>query len=107
MFAAPFVLASVDFALRARVSQSPRDFFTAIVAAGMLTACKLSNLTLLLPWAIAILPSVKLALRWPARTITVCALALSTSVLPTMIQNYRHTGDWTGMAAEQPEMVKA
>jgi hypothetical protein len=106
LFAAPFVLAAVDFALRAKVSNSRLDFFTSIVAAGMMTACKLSNLTLLLPWALAMLPSAKLAFRWPARTAAVCALALAASVLPTAFENYKHTGDWTGMAAEQPGMPK-
>ena len=107
MFGAVFVLAAVDFALRAKISQSPSDFFTAILAAGMMTACKLSNLTLLLPWTLAILPSARLALRWPARTVLVCALAVSASVLPTAIENFRHAGDWTGMAAEQVGMVNA
>lgn len=107
LFAVPFVLAAMDFALRARVSKSPGDFFTAIVAAGMLTACKLSNLTLLLPWTLAMLPSIRLAWRWPVRMTGVCALALVASVLPTAVENWRHVGDWTGMAAEQPNMVKA
>ena len=52
LFGAVFVLAAMDFALRTKNSQSPCDFFTAIVAAGMMTACKLSNLTLLLPWVL-------------------------------------------------------
>ncbi len=73
----------------------------------MMTACKLSNLTLLLPWALALLPSARIALRWPARTVAVCALSLAASVLPTAVENYRHTGDWTGMAAEQPNMARA
>src|ERR1017187_1942353 len=47
LFGAVFVLAAMHFALRAKETQSPGDFFTAIVAAGMMTACKLSNLTLL------------------------------------------------------------
>ena len=107
IFAAPFVLAAVNFALRARVTRSAGDFLTAIVAAGMLTACKLSNVTLLLPWAIAILPSINLASRWPVRTAATCLLALLASVLPTAYENQRHTSDWTGMAAEQPGMPKA
>jgi hypothetical protein len=107
LFGAVFVLAAVDFALRAKNSQSPGDFFAAIAAAGMMTACKLSNLTLLLPWVLALLPSARFALRWPARTAAVCALSLAASVLPTAVENYRHTGDWTGMAAEQPNMARA
>ena len=107
LLGAVFVLAAMHFALRAKITRSPRDFFTAIVAAGMITACKLSNLTLLLPWAIAMLPSARLVLRWPARTAAVCVLALTASVLPTAMENFRHTGDWTGMVAEQQGMPKA
>lgn len=107
MFGAVFALAALDFALRAGNSKSPRDFFTAIVAAGMMTACKLSNLTLLLPWALALLPAARLAWRWPVRTAAVCVLAVVASVLPTAIENYRHAAGWTGMAAEQPGMVSA
>ena len=107
LFGAVFVLAAMHFALRAKNTQSPRDFFTAIVAAGMMTACKLSNLTLMLPWVLAFLPSARLAWRWPARTAVVCLLALVASVLPTAIENFKHCGDWTGMAAEQPGMVKS
>jgi hypothetical protein len=107
LFGAIFVLAAMDFALRANVSRPPRDFFASIVAAGMLTACKLSNLPLLLPWVLAMLPSARLALRWPVRMTAVGGLALMASVLPTAFENFRHADDWTGMAAEQPGMVKA
>lgn len=107
MFGAVFALAAVDFALRAWKSKSPGDFFTTLVAAGMMTSCKLSNLTLLLPWGLAILPAAKLALRWPGRTAAICALALSVSILQPAVENFRHTGDWTGMAAEQPGMRQA
>ncbi|HTY88366.1 MAG TPA: hypothetical protein VMB80_12935 [Candidatus Acidoferrum sp.] len=102
LFGAIFALAALDFALRVNVSRSARDFFTAIVAAGMLTACKLSDLTLLLPWALAMLPVVRLGFRWPVRTAAVCALALTASLLPTAVEDFRHTGDWTGMEAEHP-----
>ncbi len=106
LFGAVFVLAAMHFVLRAKETKSPVDFFAAIVAAGMMTACKLSNLTLLLPFAIAFLPSLKLCLRWPVWTAVVCALALVASVLPTLIENYNNCHDWTGMAAEQPGMIK-
>jgi hypothetical protein len=106
LFGAVSVLAAMHFALRTKNSQLPGDFFTAIVAAGMMTACKLSNLTLMLPWVLAFLPSARLALRWPARTAAVCLLALVASVLPTALENFKFSGDWTGMAAEQPGMVR-
>ena len=96
LFGAVFALAAVDFALRSKVTQSPRDFLTAILSAAMLTNCKLSDLALLLPWALAMLPSARLVLRWPARTLAVCLLALFASILPITIFNLKFAGDWTG-----------
>src|SRR5207237_1198464 len=64
------------------------------------TSSKASNLPLLLPWAIALLPSLKLIRRWPVRTATVCVIALLASFLPTAILNARYCGDWSGLAPE-------
>ena len=88
-----------------------------VLAAALMTGAKFSNLTLLLPWGIAILPALRNYLRWrkPAETsrlprpawfrelaLTAGALilALFASFVPTSVANYRHTHDWTGMAAE-------
>lgn len=100
LFCAPFALAAVDFALRARTSKSPRDFFTSVLAAALLTSAKASNLPLLLPWAIAILPSLNLIKRWPMRTAALCVIAIGSSFLLTAVLNTRYCGDWSGVAAE-------
>jgi hypothetical protein len=96
VFGAPFALAAVDFALRAKISRAPRDFFTSMLAAAMMTSVKTSSLPLLLPWAVAILPSFKLIFPRPLKTFAVCLLALFASVLPTIILNAAHSGDWSG-----------
>jgi hypothetical protein len=96
LFGAVFALAAVDFALRAKISKSPRDFFTSILAAAMMTSAKTSSLPLLLPWAIAILPSLKLIFRWPLKTLAVCVIAIFASALPTMVLNAKFSGDWSG-----------
>jgi hypothetical protein len=101
LFGAPFALAAVDFAMRAKISKSPRDFFAAILAAALMTGAKTSNLPLLLPWAIAILPSFKLIFRWPLRTAAISVIALFASVLPILVFNaYYYHGDWAGLSAE-------
>ena len=87
LFGAVFVLAAMDFALRAKISGSARDFFTAILAAALMTSAKPSNLPLMLPWAIAILPSLKLFFRWPLRTVLVGFIALAASFAPTALLN--------------------
>lgn len=100
LFGAPFALASVDFALRANSSKSPRDFFASILAAALMTGAKSSNLPLLLPWAVAILPSLKLILRWPVRALAVCGIAIFASFLPTAVLNAHFCGDWAGVTLE-------
>jgi hypothetical protein len=96
LFGATFALAAVDFALRAKNSRSPCDFFASILAAALMTSAKTSSLPLLLPWAIAIFPSLKLILQRPLRTIAVCVLAIFASAMPTMVLNQQFSNDWTG-----------
>ncbi|HUE36603.1 MAG TPA: hypothetical protein VMO20_04380 [Candidatus Acidoferrum sp.] len=99
-FAAPFSLAAIDFALRAGISKRPVELFWSILAAAMLTSAKTSNLPLLLPWAIAILPSLKLLLQRPIATAIVCLMAIFASFLPTAILNAHFCGDWSGVSLE-------
>lgn len=87
-----FFLAALDLALRGRAR--PRWNGTSAVAMALATAVKLSNVPLMLPWAVA---------WWPgrhqrARAVTVLALgiALAVSGLPTLIANRLNTGDFAG-----------
>jgi hypothetical protein len=96
LFGAVFALAAVDSALRAKISGSSRDIFASVLAAALMTSAKLSSLPLLLPWAIAILPSLKLFFRWPLKTFAVCVVAIFASVLPTMVLNAKFSSDWSG-----------
>ena len=100
LFGAPFALAAVDFALRAKSSRSQRDCFTSVLAAALLTSAKATNLPLLLPWAVAILPSLKPALRRPIMTAGICVIAIFASFLPTAVLNAHFCNDWTGCRAE-------
>jgi hypothetical protein len=96
LFGAVFALAAVDFALRARNSGSPRDFLASVLAAALMTSAKTSSLPLLLPWAVALLPSLKIVLRAPLKTFAVIALAAFASALPTIAFNIKYAGDWSG-----------
>jgi len=100
LFGAVFVLAALDFALRAKVTGSARDFFAALLAAALMTSAKPSNLPLLLPWALAMLPARGLILRWPLRTALVGIIALAASFLPSAALNWHYCGDWTGLKIE-------
>jgi hypothetical protein len=99
-FAAPYALAAIDFALRAKISKRPRDFFSSVLAAALLTAAKTGNLPLLLPWAIAIFPSLKFFVRRPVATAVICIIAIFASFVPTAFLNERYCHDWSGLSAE-------
>jgi hypothetical protein len=96
LFGAPFALAALDFALRAKVSRAPRDFFASVLAAAMMTSAKTASLPLLLPWIIAIFPSLKLIFQRPLQTTAVCGMAFFASALPTMVFNGLHSENWSG-----------
>lgn len=99
-FGAPFVLAAIFFALRARQSGRARDLFTSILSAALMTAAKTSNLPLLLPWGIAMLPALKTLLQRPAATAAVCVVACFGSFLPTAVTNQSFCHDWSGLSLE-------
>ena len=96
LFGAVFALAAVDFALRARTSGSFGPLFTSILAAALMTSAKTSNLPLLLPWFVALLPSLKMIFRRPLMTLAVGLLAAGSSALPTIYFNQKMSGDWSG-----------
>jgi len=100
LFGAPFVLAAVDFALRARTSHRARDFFGSLLAVALMTSAKTSNLPLLLVWGVAIMPSWRLVFQWPVRLAAVCLVTAACSFLPTALLNQYYSGDWSGVKAE-------
>lgn len=105
VFGVPLALAAMDFALRAKTSGSARDFFTAILAAAMMTGAKTSNLPLLLPWGIAMLPCWRLVFRWPVRLGVVVVIAAFASFLPMAALNTYYAHDWTGLKSEGTSVV--
>ena len=105
VFGVPLALAAFDFALRAKTSGSARDFFTAILAAAMMTGAKTSNLPLLLPWGIAMLPCWRLIFRWPVRLGVVVVIAAFASFLPMAALNTYYAHDWTGLKSEGTSVV--
>ena len=103
-FPTVYALAALDFACRARVSRRAADVFVSVLAAALMTGAKASNLTLLLPWAIAMLGVWRLLLTRPFATGWVGLLALAASFAPTAILNVIHCGDWSGLVLERSGM---
>jgi hypothetical protein len=106
LFGAVFPLAAVDLALRARRSQKVSQLWLSILAAAMVTSSKTSNLPLLLPWVVAVVPCVGLLRRKVVATLGVCLAAGLVSVLPNLVMNVKYGGDWTGISVEHVDSVQ-
>ena len=104
-FPTVFALAAMDFGLRARKSGKNSDLWNSILAAALLTGAKASNLPLLLPWAIAIFPSLPLLRKKIVGTILISLIAAAVSFLPNAILNAHFCGDWSGANLEEPRLA--
>ncbi len=100
-----YALAAVNFALRAAKSKNFSDVCHSILAAALLTGAKASNLPLLLPWAVLMLPVLPLLRKKFAAAVLVVMLAAAVSFLPTAVLNTIHCGDWSGAVLEPPVMI--
>jgi hypothetical protein len=95
-----YALAAVDFGLRTWQSRRPADLWLSTLSAAFLTSTKVSNLPLLLPCAIVVLPHLRLLLRRPVATLLLVCLAALVSILPSAALNTYYSGDWSGLAVE-------
>lgn len=103
-FPTVYALAMLAFAARAWNTRHPADLWHAFVAAALLTGAKASNLPLLLPLAVLVLPLIPiLRKRWMLTTIVllVCAVV---SFLPTAALNIYYIHDWSGLSIERTGM---
>ena len=100
---AMFGLAALDFALRARANRRTEDAWLSVLAAALLSSSKTSNLPLLLPWLIALWPSLPLLWRRPLGSSVVAIVALLASFFPTAALNWHYVRDWTGGSYELPK----
>ena len=96
-FAAVYALAMVGLALSARESKRAGDLWLSMLAAGLVTGVKQTNIPLALVWTIAAWPGARLLLARPAITALVVAVSLLVSALPGTILNMEHTGNWQGL----------
>jgi hypothetical protein len=103
-FPTVYALAAMDYALRARKSGHLQDLWCSILAAALLTGAKASNLPLLLPWAILIVPILPWLRKNVAVTALVVILAAEISFLPSAILNIHYLGDWSGLSIERAGM---
>ena len=93
-FAAIYILAAVDLALRARERQSLSDLCLSMLAAALATGVKRTNLPLAALWLIAAWPVLPLFWKAPVRTAVVAGCALLVSIVPISLLNYHYCGTW-------------
>src|ERR1051325_3316437 len=86
-FPTVYALAAVDFGCRAWKSRSLNDLWLSGLAAALLVGAKASNLPLLLPWGLLILPLLPLLKNRPLATAAVMLVAALVSFLPTAVLN--------------------
>jgi hypothetical protein len=106
LFGAVFGLAALDFALRAKASGQITDVWLSCLSAALLTGGKSSNFPLLLPVAVALIPSVPLILKRLVPTMAVGLVAAGASFIPTAALNVKYCGDWSGNKAEQTTFLR-
>ncbi len=94
--AAIYLLAAITYALKARETGKTYFVWLALVATGMLTGAKVSNLPLLLPIGICLLASFYKHPKHILPAVGASVIALIVSFAPLAIVNLKHTGDWTG-----------
>jgi hypothetical protein len=107
LFTVPFVLASIDFALRARQERDVRSAWLSILSAALFTSAKANTLPLGLVWLMVIIPCWRLLLSDWLLTSVVILISIFSSFVPTALLNQKYSGDWTGAVAEALPIIKA
>jgi len=103
-FPTVYALAAVDFGCRAWSSRRVSDLWMSGLAGALLVGAKASNLPLLLPWALLVLPLLPLVKKHPVLTGAIVLVAALVSFLPTAILNVIYCHDWSGLNLERKGM---
>jgi hypothetical protein len=103
-FPTVYALAAIDFGCRAWSSRRVSDLWMSGLAAALLVGAKASNLPLLLPWALLVLPLLTLVKKSPVSTVALVLVAALVSFLPTAILNDFYCHDWSGLNLERAGM---
>ena len=96
-----YVLAAIGFSGLAYRTKNPVFTAFAILSAALLTGAKVSNLVLLLPLGLCLLPALLQTSFLHSRASAVLILACLVSFLPLAMLSIKYTGDWTGDPGDQ------
>jgi len=100
-YMAGFTLAAIAFTGLAWHRRQAGFLWLALLAAALLTGAKLTNLPLLLPLGLLLLPVLRVVKWFNWKTIAVVLLAIGCSFAPLAYLCWQHTGDWTGDPNDQ------
>jgi hypothetical protein len=95
-FGAAYALAAVDLGLRSRENKSTGDVWLALLSAALVSGVKQTDILLVIPGLIAVLPSARLLLARPLSSLAILATCALVSALPIMIFNLHFMGNWAG-----------
>jgi len=99
-----FFLVATDTALRFRETGSANLLVCSVLAVGLCTGVKLSNLPLVLPWIMLIIPLWRKAFSLAWKFAVVVFISIIVSITPILMLNFIHTGSWTGDPKNQYEL---
>lgn len=95
-FSTIYGLASVYLALRARQTKQAGDLWLSLLACGLVTGAKQTNVPLALLWFIAVWPSWRILWSRPVTLALVSGWAILASGMPMAYLDLAYTGAWTG-----------
>jgi hypothetical protein len=96
-----YVLSAIIFAGIAFKSGRSASFWLALLAISLLTGAKLSNVPLLLPLGLILLPALGRVKLTAWQILPMLAVLVICSFLPVAFECWKHTGDWTGDPGDQ------
>jgi hypothetical protein len=96
-----YLLAAIGFAVVGFRSRRMGCVWMTLLAAGLLTGGKVSNLPLLLPLGVVLLPAIRRVNLFNWKTLAVVFLAAVCSFIPIALISLAYTGDWTGDPTDQ------
>lgn len=98
-----YALAAVALAMKAQETGKTVDFWLSLLATALLTGVKQTSIPLAGLWLLAAWPERRIAWAAPKTFLTMAALGILVSGVPTIIFNLMHTGSWSGISAMQAE----
>ncbi len=96
LIGAVYLLAALHFALKARRTRSAGSAWLSLLAVALCTGVKVTNLPMVLPWAVVFLPCVPLLFSRALASAGAVVAAGVVSFVPTAFLNHLHAGHWGG-----------